>query len=171
MFYFTLFFSTSKHIMSAAGVPIIGGYHGEDQSNEKLQAEAVRIGYPVMIKAVRGGGGKVRGCIRAGRPRSQAFVQSWQISWSQCQPLSADTRQHRDRLTLSWAQNRVMLWVSQSALDCCHPDSSVFKILQGMRIARSDSDFLEQLESARREARKSFNDDVMLIEKFVEDPR
>lgn len=47
--------------MSAAGVPIIGGYHGEDQSNEKLQAEAARIGYPVMIKAVRGGGGKVSG--------------------------------------------------------------------------------------------------------------
>uniref|UniRef100_A0A8C4HP58 Methylcrotonoyl-CoA carboxylase subunit alpha, mitochondrial n=1 Tax=Dicentrarchus labrax TaxID=13489 RepID=A0A8C4HP58_DICLA len=91
--------STSKHIMSAAGVPIIGGYHGEDQSNERLQAEAAKIGYPVMIKAVRGGGGK------------------------------------------------------------------------GMRIARSDSDFLEQLESARREARKSFNDDVMLVEKFVEDPR
>nr|XP_061832320.1 methylcrotonoyl-CoA carboxylase subunit alpha, mitochondrial-like isoform X1 [Nerophis lumbriciformis] len=91
--------STSKHIMSAAGVPIIGGYHGDDQSNERLQAEAVKIGYPVMIKAVRGGGGK------------------------------------------------------------------------GMRIARTDADFLEQLESARREARKSFNDDVMLIEKFVEDPR
>uniref|UniRef100_A0A3B4G7M8 Biotin carboxylation domain-containing protein n=1 Tax=Pundamilia nyererei TaxID=303518 RepID=A0A3B4G7M8_9CICH len=47
----------------AAGVPIIGGYHGEDQSNEKLQAEAVQIGYPVMIKAVRGGGGKVRGFL------------------------------------------------------------------------------------------------------------
>ncbi|XP_069009137.1 methylcrotonoyl-CoA carboxylase subunit alpha, mitochondrial isoform X1 [Embiotoca jacksoni] len=91
--------STSKRIMAAAGVPIIGGYHGEDQSNERLQAEAARIGYPVMIKAVRGGGGK------------------------------------------------------------------------GMRMARSDSDFLEQLESARREAKKSFNDDVMLIEKFVEDPR
>ncbi|XP_033821158.2 methylcrotonoyl-CoA carboxylase subunit alpha, mitochondrial-like [Periophthalmus magnuspinnatus] len=39
-----------------------------------------------------------------------------------------------------------------------------------MRIARSEKDFLEQLESARREARKSFNDDVMLVEKFV-DPR
>lgn len=52
--------STSKHIMSAAGVPIIGGYHGEDQSDERLQAEAAQIGYPVMIKAVRGGGGKVR---------------------------------------------------------------------------------------------------------------
>ncbi|XP_014072248.2 methylcrotonoyl-CoA carboxylase subunit alpha, mitochondrial [Salmo salar] len=91
--------STSKYIMSAAGVPIIEGYHGEDQSDEKLQAEAVRIGYPVMIKAVRGGGGK------------------------------------------------------------------------GMRIAHTTEDFHDQLESARREARKSFNDDVMLVEKFVEDPR
>uniref|UniRef100_A0A8C6TVZ6 Methylcrotonoyl-CoA carboxylase 1 (alpha) n=1 Tax=Neogobius melanostomus TaxID=47308 RepID=A0A8C6TVZ6_9GOBI len=84
--------STSKHIMSAAGVPIIGGYHGDDQSNKRLQAEAAKIGYPVMIKA-------------------------------------------------------------------------------GMRIARSEKDFIEQLESARREATKSFNDDVMLVEKFVEDPR
>ncbi|KAI5635366.1 carbamoyl-phosphate synthase L chain, ATP binding domain-containing protein [Phthorimaea operculella] len=50
--------STSKAIMSAAGVPIVKGYHGEDQSIEKLQAEAQRIGFPVMIKAVRGGGGK-----------------------------------------------------------------------------------------------------------------
>uniref|UniRef100_A0A8C9WKC0 Methylcrotonoyl-CoA carboxylase subunit alpha, mitochondrial n=1 Tax=Scleropages formosus TaxID=113540 RepID=A0A8C9WKC0_SCLFO len=91
--------STSKHIMSAAGVPIIEGYHGEDQSDEKLRAEAARIGYPVMIKAVRGGGGK------------------------------------------------------------------------GMRIAHSEAEFQDQLESARREARKSFNDDVMLVEKFVENPR
>ncbi|XP_048832723.1 methylcrotonoyl-CoA carboxylase subunit alpha, mitochondrial [Brienomyrus brachyistius] len=91
--------STSKHIMSAAGVPIIEGYHGEDQSDEKLGKEAARIGYPVMIKAVRGGGGK------------------------------------------------------------------------GMRIAHSASEFQDQLESARREAQKSFNDDVMLLEKFVENPR
>lgn len=51
--------------MSAAGVPIIGGYHGEDQSNERLLAEASKIGFPVMIKAVRGGGGKVRGSSKA----------------------------------------------------------------------------------------------------------
>ncbi|XP_072935924.1 methylcrotonoyl-CoA carboxylase subunit alpha, mitochondrial [Epargyreus clarus] len=50
--------STSKAIMSAAGVPIVKGYHGEEQSIEKLQAEAQRIGFPLMIKAVRGGGGK-----------------------------------------------------------------------------------------------------------------
>ncbi|XP_066148662.1 methylcrotonoyl-CoA carboxylase subunit alpha, mitochondrial [Euwallacea fornicatus] len=50
--------STSKRIMQQAGVPIIGGYHGEDQSNENLREEARKIGYPIMIKAVKGGGGK-----------------------------------------------------------------------------------------------------------------
>ncbi|XP_043480671.1 methylcrotonoyl-CoA carboxylase subunit alpha, mitochondrial [Leptopilina heterotoma] len=50
--------STSKAIMSEAGVPIIEGYHGEDQSDETLLAKAKVIGFPLMIKAVRGGGGK-----------------------------------------------------------------------------------------------------------------
>ena len=44
--------------MSAANVPIIEGYHDLDQSEDRLLREADRIGYPVMIKAVRGGGGK-----------------------------------------------------------------------------------------------------------------
>lgn len=57
-----LFFSTSKSIMVSAGVPVIEDYHGEDQSNETLKKEAAMIGYPVMIKAVRGGGGKVISC-------------------------------------------------------------------------------------------------------------
>ncbi|PNF29381.1 Methylcrotonoyl-CoA carboxylase subunit alpha, mitochondrial, partial [Cryptotermes secundus] len=91
--------STSKSIMSAAGVPIIGGYHGEDQSVTKLKQEAERIGFPVMIKAVRGGGGK------------------------------------------------------------------------GMRVAFTMSEFESQLESARREALKSFADQAMLLEKFIEEPR
>lgn len=51
--------STSKAIMAAAGVPIINGYHGDDQTNETLVREAQKIGFPLMIKAVRGGGGKV----------------------------------------------------------------------------------------------------------------
>ena len=50
--------STSKIIMTNANVPVIGGYHGEDQSYETLKSEADKIGFPVMIKAVRGGGGK-----------------------------------------------------------------------------------------------------------------
>ena len=91
--------STSKIIMEAAGVPVISGYHGEDQSLEKLRAEADKIGYPVMIKAVRGGGGK------------------------------------------------------------------------GMRIAMTKEEFDSQLDSAKREAMKAFGDEVMLLEKFVVDPR
>nr|XP_018901781.1 PREDICTED: methylcrotonoyl-CoA carboxylase subunit alpha, mitochondrial [Bemisia tabaci] len=50
--------STSKAIMIKAGVPVIQGYHGEDQSIHKLLTEAKSIGFPVMIKAVCGGGGK-----------------------------------------------------------------------------------------------------------------
>lgn len=91
--------STSKIIMEEAKVPIIGGYHGEDQSLEKLRSEAQKIGFPVMIKAVRGGGGK------------------------------------------------------------------------GMRIAMTEAEFEPQLESAKREAMKSFGDEIMLLEKYVETPR
>lgn len=45
--------------MIKAEVPVIPGYHGEDQNEEILMEQAERIGYPLMIKAVRGGGGKV----------------------------------------------------------------------------------------------------------------
>ncbi|KAK0547271.1 hypothetical protein OC846_003258 [Tilletia horrida] len=50
--------SASKEIMLAAGVPCVPGYHGADQSLETLRAEADKTGYPVLIKAVKGGGGK-----------------------------------------------------------------------------------------------------------------
>lgn len=81
--------------MIKAGVPVTPGYHGEDQSLERLKAEARKITYPVMIKAVMGGGGK------------------------------------------------------------------------GMRIVESESELAEQLESSRREARKHFSDDRVLLEKYV----
>jgi len=50
--------SMSKKIMIDANVPVTPGYHGEDQSVEKLKHEAQQIGYPVLIKATLGGGGK-----------------------------------------------------------------------------------------------------------------
>jgi len=50
--------SASKNIMLAAGVPCTPGYHGDDQSYDTLKAEADKMGYPLMIKAVLGGGGK-----------------------------------------------------------------------------------------------------------------
>ena len=48
----------AKQRMIAAGVPVTPGYLGEDQSPERLRQEADAIGYPVLIKAVAGGGGK-----------------------------------------------------------------------------------------------------------------
>jgi len=48
----------SKRLMESAGVPLVPGYHGADQDPHMLQHEADRIGYPVLIKASAGGGGK-----------------------------------------------------------------------------------------------------------------
>ena len=48
----------SKRLMAAAGVPLVPGYHGADQDGAHLQREADTIGYPVLIKASAGGGGK-----------------------------------------------------------------------------------------------------------------
>ena len=48
----------AKKLMVEAGVPVTPGYMGDDQSVERLSAEALATGYPVLIKAVAGGGGK-----------------------------------------------------------------------------------------------------------------
>jgi 3-methylcrotonyl-CoA carboxylase alpha subunit len=50
--------SSAKTLMERAGVPLVPGYHGADQSPATLQEAAGRIGYPVLIKASAGGGGK-----------------------------------------------------------------------------------------------------------------
>ena len=85
--------------MEAAGVPLVPGYHGADQDPSLLRREADRIGYPVLIKASAGGGGK------------------------------------------------------------------------GMRVVESGADFDAALASCQREARNSFGDDAVLIEKYVQRPR
>ena len=48
----------AKEIMADAGVPIVPGYHGNNQNADFLKRKAYEIGYPVLIKAVAGGGGK-----------------------------------------------------------------------------------------------------------------
>ena len=55
----------SKRLMVAAGVPTVPGYHGEAQDDATLAGEAERIGYPVLIKASAGGGGKGMRPVRA----------------------------------------------------------------------------------------------------------
>jgi 3-methylcrotonyl-CoA carboxylase alpha subunit len=89
----------AKKLMRAAGVPVTPGYDGEDQSPAKLQKEADSIGYPVLIKAVAGGGGK------------------------------------------------------------------------GMRKVDDPADFLAALESCKREAKSSFANDEVLLEKWITSPR
>ena len=91
--------SESKRLMEAAGVPLIPGYHGENQEAEFLQQQADSIGYPVLIKASAGGGGK------------------------------------------------------------------------GMRIVEQSSDFIDLLDSCRREAITSFGNDQVLVEKYALKPR
>src|SRR5690606_10013674 len=49
---------TSKAKMEEVGIPLVPGYHGDNQDSEFLKKEADRIGYPVLIKATAGGGGK-----------------------------------------------------------------------------------------------------------------
>ena len=91
--------AASKQLMAKAGVPLVPGYHEADQSPALLASEARRIGFPVLIKASAGGGGK------------------------------------------------------------------------GMRIVHKDSDFSDALSSCQREAKNSFGDDAVLIEKYVQRPR
>lgn len=91
--------SESKRLMEAAGVPLIPGYHGDNQDAQFLKQQADGIGYPVLIKASAGGGGK------------------------------------------------------------------------GMRIVEQSSDFIEMLDSCRREAITSFGNDQVLIEKYALKPR
>jgi 3-methylcrotonyl-CoA carboxylase alpha subunit len=57
--------SKAKSIMEAAGVPLVPGYHGDDMADERLRAAADEMGYPVLIKAAAGGGGKGMRLVRA----------------------------------------------------------------------------------------------------------
>ncbi|MBC7173028.1 MAG: 3-methylcrotonyl-CoA carboxylase, partial [Polyangiaceae bacterium] len=69
--------SAAKALMERAGVPLTPGYHGDDQTSSLLSRQAARIGYPVLIKASAGGGGK--GMRRVDR------AQEFEAALSSCQ--------------------------------------------------------------------------------------
>ncbi|MDG6220063.1 MAG: acetyl-CoA carboxylase biotin carboxylase subunit [Candidatus Thermoplasmatota archaeon] len=66
----------AKKTMEKAGVPVIPGYHGKEQSMKRFSAEANKIGYPVIIKAAAGGGGKGMRIIREPGEMEQALESS-----------------------------------------------------------------------------------------------
>jgi geranyl-CoA carboxylase alpha subunit len=69
----------AKRIMQAAGVPCVPGYEGEDQDEARLLVEAERIGWPVMIKAAAGGGGRGMRLVE----RADDFAASLRIARSE----------------------------------------------------------------------------------------
>lgn len=78
----------AKALMIKAGVPVVPGYHGDDQSAQHLKKEAERIGYPVLIKAVAGGGGKgMRRVEKAGE-----FVKALEGAQREAQAAFGDAR-------------------------------------------------------------------------------
>jgi 3-methylcrotonyl-CoA carboxylase alpha subunit len=57
--------SEARQLMAAAGVPVLPGYDGEDQSDGVLETEALRLGFPLLVKPTAGGGGKGMRIVRA----------------------------------------------------------------------------------------------------------
>jgi 3-methylcrotonyl-CoA carboxylase alpha subunit len=66
--------SAAKALMERSGVPLLPGYHGENQDAAFLADQAVRIGFPVMIKAVSGGGGRGMRIVTAANDFVQALA-------------------------------------------------------------------------------------------------
>ncbi|GAA0141591.1 ligase [Lithospermum erythrorhizon] len=66
--------SASKRIMGAAGVPLVPGYHGDEQDIGLMKSEADKIGYPVLIKPTHGGGGKGMRIVQSPRDFVDSFL-------------------------------------------------------------------------------------------------
>jgi len=64
----------SKRLMETAGVPLVPGYHGQDQNPALLQQQADAMGYPVLIKASAGGGGKGMRIVNASGEFAEALA-------------------------------------------------------------------------------------------------
>jgi 3-methylcrotonyl-CoA carboxylase alpha subunit len=66
--------ANAKALMQAAGVPVVPGYHGADQDEARFAAEAERLGYPVLVKASAGGGGRGMRVVAAAAELPQALA-------------------------------------------------------------------------------------------------
>jgi hypothetical protein len=136
--------SPRQAIMSAAGVPVVPGYHGEDQREGALEDAAAGVGYPLLVKAVAGGGGK-------GMKLAQSKVRGI-AGWS-CKRGAGGRRERGGPATACWhraaaAKRRHML-----SLRAAPP--------------RPQAELGAALASARREALASFGDERLLLERYI----
>ena len=80
--------AAAKALMEQAGVPVVPGYHGAAQDVALLRAEAARIGYPVLIKATAGGGGKGMRVV----PDEAAFAEALALAQGEARAAFGDDR-------------------------------------------------------------------------------
>jgi 3-methylcrotonyl-CoA carboxylase alpha subunit len=66
--------SEARQLMAAAGVPVLPGYDGDDQSDGVLEAEAGRLGFPLLVKPTAGGGGKGMRIVRSAAELGEALA-------------------------------------------------------------------------------------------------
>jgi 3-methylcrotonyl-CoA carboxylase alpha subunit len=78
----------AKHVMENAGVPVVPGYKGDVQSPEFLHAEAQKLGYPLMIKAILGGGGIGMRVVR----KNEEFMESLEAACNEARNAFGDDR-------------------------------------------------------------------------------
>ncbi len=74
--------SAAKEAMQRAGVPVLPGYHGADQSAERLTAEALKVGFPLIIKPSGGGGGKGMQIVTAQSELAAALARAKRLAES-----------------------------------------------------------------------------------------
>jgi len=86
----------ARQRMAAADIPVVPGYDGDEQSEARLLAEAERIGFPIMIKASAGGGG--RGMRRVDAP--EALAESLRLAVSEAQKAFGDGRMILERAVI-----------------------------------------------------------------------
>lgn len=72
--------ASARDLLEARGVPVVPGYSGEDQSDERFVAAAAEIGYPVLVKAVAGGGGKGMSVVSSAEELPDALARARRLA-------------------------------------------------------------------------------------------